>query len=148
MKLTSRVSQFYDPHPMNSMSDLTYLIVILMLLLAPFGMEFNPDESDSISIFSIKLPHLCLNQLLFHRKCPGCGLTRSFVLLSQGQLQKAFQYHCIGPFLYFYLLYQVAFFITCRLRKTIIASPAFVSLQTYFPLFIIIMLLVNWFTEL
>lgn len=32
--------------------------------------------------------------------CPGCGLSRSFVSLSHGDVSGAFQFHLFGPLVY------------------------------------------------
>ncbi len=39
--------------------------------------------------------------------CPGCGLTRCFVLASHGQWREAFQSHPPGLFLYFAVVLQI-----------------------------------------
>ncbi|MBS1717495.1 MAG: DUF2752 domain-containing protein [Armatimonadetes bacterium] len=39
----------------------------------------------------------CPSVLLFHRPCPGCGLTTSFSALLHGNLPLAFHAHLLGP---------------------------------------------------
>lgn len=36
--------------------------------------------------------------------CPGCGLTRSFLALTKGDLISAFSYHLFGPILFLFLI--------------------------------------------
>lgn len=36
---------------------------------------------------------LCLFRMLFHRPCPGCGMTRAVSCVAHGQFKKAFQYN-------------------------------------------------------
>lgn len=45
-------------------------------------------------------PVLCPFRLLVGMPCPGCGLTRSFCAVSQGQIFQAFKYHLFGPLLF------------------------------------------------
>jgi len=37
-------------------------------------------------------------------KCPGCGLTRSFIAMAHGRFLTAFQHHWVGPFLFAYFV--------------------------------------------
>ena len=46
------------------------------------------------------LPSVCLFYHLTGLPCPGCGLTRSFVCLSHGDLFEALHWHPLGPALY------------------------------------------------
>lgn len=45
-------------------------------------------------------PSLCVFKTLFHFDCPGCGLTRCFLLIPRGQIFQAFLFNWAGPFLY------------------------------------------------
>lgn len=47
------------------------------------------------------LPSLCPFQALTGAPCPGCGLTRSFVCLTHGDLGQALHWHLLGPVLFF-----------------------------------------------
>jgi len=42
---------------------------------------------------------ICLSRRLFHLPCPGCGMTRAFVRLAQGDWRAAFALHPLAPFL-------------------------------------------------
>lgn len=44
-------------------------------------------------IFNIKI---CPMQLLFSIPCPGCGLTRSFICLLQGDVKQSLYYNILG----------------------------------------------------
>jgi Protein of unknown function (DUF2752) len=44
----------------------------------------------------IWLPELCGSRALFGIECPGCGLTRSFIALSHGDLAGSLAYHRVG----------------------------------------------------
>jgi len=62
-------------------------------------------------VASFVLPHvggtdlrICPFYLLTHTPCPGCGMGRSFVSLSAGDLHGALRAHLLGPALYVFLL--------------------------------------------
>ena len=40
---------------------------------------------------------ICVIYNLFHFPCPGCGMTRSFILLLKGQFEAALRYNFILP---------------------------------------------------
>jgi hypothetical protein len=42
----------------------------------------------------------CLLKRISGWACPGCGLTRAFLVLSRGQIMQAFQFNPAGPLLY------------------------------------------------
>ncbi|MGA7615522.1 MAG: DUF2752 domain-containing protein [Thermoanaerobaculia bacterium] len=46
----------------------------------------------------------CWSQILLHRACAGCGLTRSFVALGAGDLAGAIRFNWAGPLLFGCLL--------------------------------------------
>jgi hypothetical protein len=42
----------------------------------------------------------CLFQSIFHIPCPGCGMTRAFILLGHFRIQEAFMMNCNSIFIY------------------------------------------------
>src|SRR5687767_3585342 len=46
------------------------------------------------------LPHACLSQRWLNVKCPGCGMTRSFIHLAHGRWHEAWSYHRLGWLLF------------------------------------------------
>lgn len=62
-------------------------IIFLACLL-----EVRPDQRVQMRWGLLSpLPELCVSRTWFGIECPGCGLTRSFVALSRGQLRQAWQ---------------------------------------------------------
>jgi hypothetical protein len=51
---------------------------------------------------------ICISVILFHRECPGCGLTRSFAALGRGALADANALNPLGPVLFGVLLLVAA----------------------------------------
>jgi len=62
---------------------------------------------------------LCWSVRFFHRECPGCGLTRSFVALGRGDVAAANDLNPLGPILFVYALALIAI----RIGKA--AAPRF-----------------------
>ncbi len=60
-------------------------------------MEPGPD---SVVLFGVPLPAVCLFRNFFGMSCLGCGLTRSFAYMGDGNLAAAFELHVAGPALF------------------------------------------------
>lgn len=69
-------------------------IVSLSVLLGILTLGFFVTAQDFPG------PSLCVFKTVFHLDCPGCGLTRCFLLIPRGQVSQAFSYNWAGPFLY------------------------------------------------
>jgi len=53
------------------------------------------------------IPHVCIMQYLFRIPCPGCGITRSLIALSQFDIGAAWKSNPVGPFFAGFLLLQL-----------------------------------------
>ncbi|MFC1479695.1 DUF2752 domain-containing protein, partial [Planctomycetota bacterium] len=126
-------------------THIAYLIIIGLILLLPFVMSFNPDQPGNINILGINLPGLCLSYSLFKTSCPGCGMTRSFVLLAHGRISDSLHCHRLGIviYLYFVLLFLYRIYCLSHPGKDL-PSPIRKS-YFYISLGIIALLLGNWF---
>ncbi|NQZ68795.1 MAG: DUF2752 domain-containing protein [Lentisphaeria bacterium] len=70
-------------------------------------------DSASVDIAGLKIPEICWSKRIFNFSCPGCGLTRSFVLITQGQFYAAFEMHKLGLIIYLFCVSQIFFRIYC-----------------------------------
>lgn len=69
---------------------LAVLLATVVLTPGPLG----------VSLGSLELPATCSFRALTGIRCPGCGLTRSFVYMGHLQVMEAFRMHLAGPPLY------------------------------------------------
>lgn len=84
--------------------------VLVILLGAIFVTAFLSDPSqESISLFGVQVPELCVVKRLTGYRCPGCGLTRSFAYMGEGQVLEAFRMHILGPPIFVAMLYQLVY---------------------------------------
>ena len=58
---------------------------------------------------SLALPETCLSRTVFGISCPGCGLSRSFVAMSAGNVSDAMRLNAMGPFLYLLCWFQIPY---------------------------------------
>jgi hypothetical protein len=89
-------------------THLTYLVILTIALLGPSLLTFDPAAGEQVQIGSMALPSTCLSQGLFHVQCPGCQLTRSFILIAHGRLRDAIRFHRMGIPLYLFFAGQAA----------------------------------------
>src|SRR5262249_37084351 len=55
------------------------------------------------------LPPLCVSRAYLGIKCPGCGLTRSFVYLAHGEFMASLRAHRVGWLLFALIAAQVPY---------------------------------------
>ena len=53
------------------------------------------------------LPDSCMSRYWFGVDCPGCGLTRSFICMSQGEFARAAHFNFAGPLAYLFAVIQI-----------------------------------------
>ena len=134
-----------DPYQLDDANThKTYLVLALVFLILPAFLSFVPQDDRSVTLFSKDLPSFCLTHSLFGVQCPGCGLTRSFVLLTHGRLREALGFHRVGPILYLYFLYQVFYRIYALRRLPGPLPKKLMLFQHYLALVIIGLLILNW----
>ncbi|EKD50443.1 MAG: hypothetical protein ACD_62C00542G0003 [uncultured bacterium] len=98
--MTKQISRFNLGLRMNFRPSAISLITRLaestpaLILLGTLTLGWFVTPSD--------LPQetLCTFRRLFHFDCPGCGLTRAFLLLARGHLIDAITYNAAAPILY------------------------------------------------
>ena len=83
------------------------LILCSTVILFSFIMEM-PDDNH-VSLAGTTLPEVCTAKRLFHIGCPGCGLTRAFISISQGNWARAWWLNQASFLLYFLILIQIPY---------------------------------------
>jgi len=57
--------------------------------------------------FLNELPHFCLFQKIFGIPCPGCGITRSLIAISELDIATSWQYNPAGCFISLFIIIQI-----------------------------------------
>jgi hypothetical protein len=87
------------------------LILASLVIVASFLLQVAPD-GDRVSLRnapSALVPPTCVSRQWFGVRCPGCGLTRSFVYLAHGDWWSSWKSHRIGWLLAAATLAQVPY---------------------------------------
>jgi hypothetical protein len=92
-------------------------VLSLARLLTPAG-----ESGLVMPGLGVALPELCTFRRFFAADCPGCGLTRSFVLAVRFRIADAWAMHPVGTLLVFYLVGSIAPRLV-RLRSLLAARP-------------------------
>src|SRR5215203_2756238 len=72
-------------------------IIALIAISLSFVLTIHEDGRVAMrGLDKHAAPESCLSHSLFGISCPGCGLTRSFIRLAQGDLHGSLHYHRLG----------------------------------------------------
>lgn len=94
------------------------LILCVLAILLALILQVQPDHQHVgvAGAASMQLPGTCLSHEIFGVSCPGCGLTRSIVLLAHGNLAGSFRMHRIGWAMALLIVAQLPYRILCLRR--------------------------------
>lgn len=87
-----------------------HLVVVgfcLALLGAAVLMAILDAGEDHLRVGSFRLPSVCGFKNATGLPCPGCGLTRSWVALAQGDPGRSLQHHRVGWLIMLYAMVQL-----------------------------------------
>jgi hypothetical protein len=90
---------------------LSVLVLTVLVIVAAFLLQVAPD-GDRVYLRdtpSLKVPPLCFSRAVLGVPCPGCGLTRSFIYLAQGNFSASWQAHRLGWLIAALVLVQVPY---------------------------------------
>jgi hypothetical protein len=84
-----------------------FLAAASVIVVLSLALEVRPGERVALRGFPDNpLPQACYSRTLFGVKCPGCGLTRSFIYLAHGDWRAAWQIHRVGWLLAAIVMFQ------------------------------------------
>jgi hypothetical protein len=121
-------------------------IAVATTLLA-FSLDVSADRERVFlrGFPRMVVPGTCLSRELFHVDCPGCGLTRSIILLGRGEWRASWNLHHLGWLMALAIVGQIPYRILCLRR----CRPV---LGTLVPrvcaLVLIFLLIANWLVGL
>ncbi|MCT4545188.1 MAG: DUF2752 domain-containing protein [Vallitalea sp.] len=112
------------------------LSTILIISMVAYIKDDNVHLSESIIIGKCRIKEMT------GYDCPSCGLTRSFVSISNGRILKSFSYNPVGLAIYLLVISQIinsSIYILKTKYNTYISRFNFI-----FSLLICVSLIVNW----
>jgi hypothetical protein len=89
---------------------------LLFVCSSIIGMSFLMSSQGSKDVILpgmvSPLPDVCMSRRMVGLDCPGCGMTRSFINISSGNLSRAFAFHPLGIVIYAIVAFQIPFRLT------------------------------------
>jgi hypothetical protein len=127
--------------------DREMLAVAGAIVVLAFLLQVRTDERVALrGLPGYPLPQLCTARAWFGTKCPGCGLTRSFIYLARGDWSASWREHRLGWLLAAAVLLQFPYRLACLARPGHrLPSPRVAQAFGYA---LIAALIANWFDEL
>lgn len=101
------VKIFFDIRREYRFANAGLTILFFTLLIAPFFL-YVPESKNEKSLRFIKLPQ-CAIKTITGRPCPSCGLTRSIVVLYQGNIRMSRDFHRAGYLVVIWLIIELLF---------------------------------------
>jgi hypothetical protein len=116
------------------------------VLAAAFALSFHDTNSLQLPGTSVALPSTCPSRLAVGIECPGCGLTRSFVALANGDFRQSLCYNRIGWIAALVVVAQIPYrvFALWEFRRGVIYRPWLM----WFGYVLVAMLVINWLLKL
>jgi hypothetical protein len=123
------------------------LVISCVVIIGAFSLTVHANERvGPIGFSDVVLPPLCMAREWFGVRCPGCGLTRSFIYLAQGEWQASWTAHHLGWLLAILLVLQIPYRIhgLCYPRQAMIPS----RVRWWIGNGLIAMLILNWMFDM
>jgi hypothetical protein len=120
----------------------TMLWLAIFVIFASFTLQQGKDDAVILPVVGIQLPQLCGSRALFNVECPGCGLTRSFLALGKGDIQRSFELNRVGCLMAFAIVAQIPYraYALWELKRKMVER----IWPTLFGNLLIVVLVVNW----
>ena len=87
----------------------TFLVLALLALVLSFVMRIEEGRYVFLPFFDSPLPDVCTFKRMFGIGCPGCGLTRSFLCIAQGEFVAGWNYNVVAPLMFATMLLQLVY---------------------------------------
>ncbi len=122
------------------------LAASLVVMSLAFALVEVPEGRVAVrGLTGYPLPQSCVSRTLFGLKCPGCGLTRSFIHLAEGDWTASWRCHRLGGLMAAVLIFQVPYRLLALRRPE--RPPIPTRWQSPLGLALIALLIVNWLAD-
>ena len=85
---------------LQKVGDTIILLLMFAFLVLPAFLSVSPTAPETVTFFGWETPSTCFSTTWLGLECVTCGLTRSFSLVTHGEMAAAFSLHPLGPILY------------------------------------------------
>lgn len=90
--------------------DVTMLCITVVVLALSFTLRVRADQRvELLDLSGLPAPEMCGSRLWLGIECPGCGLTRGFIRLANGDWSGAITLNRVAPLLALVVLAQIPY---------------------------------------
>lgn len=104
-------SESYDRQSAHRRAhDASLLWIAVVVLVLSFTLRIRADQRvELLGLSGLPAPEMCGSRLWLGIECPGCGLTRGFIRLANGDWSGAIAVNRVAPLLAFAVLAQIPY---------------------------------------
>lgn len=117
-----------------------------IVLVLSFALVERPGGRVAVrGLTGYPLPQTCASRSLFGLNCPGCGLTRSFIHMAEGDWAASWRCHRLGGLMAVVVSFQVPYRLLALRRPD--RPPIPIRWQGPVGLVLIALLILNWLVD-
>ena len=123
------------------------LLIAAAIVAFSFLLDVRADQRVTPrGIQDFPIPETCASRAVFGVKCPGCGLTRSFIHLTRGDWRASLAIHRIGWLMALTVLFQFPYRLFALRGGEPPTAMRFVT--RWFGYFLLVLLVGNWILDI
>ena len=107
--------------------ELYFRVLVLILAITAISLSFVMTIEDDHEVYfpfnSQPLPDVCGSQSLFGVGCPGCGMSRAFISISDLEIDRALLFNSASLIVYFFVAIQIPWHATQIFRTFYRGGP-------------------------
>lgn len=102
--MPNRLNQIYKP-------ELYFRVLVLLLSVAAIALSFVMTIKDNQEVYlpftSRPMPEVCGSRILLGVGCPGCGMSRAFISISNLEIDRALAFNSASLVVYLFVVIQI-----------------------------------------
>lgn len=91
--------------------ELMYRVLVLLMAITAISMSFvmriEGDQKVYFPLSAEPLPDVCSSRSLFGVDCPGCGMSRAFISISNLEIERALAFNSASLIVYLFVVIQI-----------------------------------------
>lgn len=94
-----------------SKPELIFRVLVLLasttVMAVSFVMTVKNDHEVYLPLATEPIPEVCASRILFGVNCPGCGMSRAFISISDLEIDKALAFNSASLIVYLFVATQI-----------------------------------------
>jgi hypothetical protein len=128
--MPDRLNQVYQP-------ELIFRVSVLLLAVTTMSLSFlmtiKDDQEVYLPLINQPLPEVCGSRSLLGVDCPGCGMSRAFISISNLEIGRALAFNSASLIVYLFVAIQIPWH-AMQIFRTLYRGGPIDTWWTLFPL--------------